>query len=655
MDFIKRFLNFIRQFFFKNQKEEKVWIDWNKARREYEEKYRQKKSKLNIEKAPYVSYYEDDLFDFKNQLPIDDGSDATKDFNFDTLKVKDLYRNKKEIVAFLKCKQSVSCEDIEKLVNMRDRMLKIKKPIEKFAIQNQTITDPKKFIESLKKTEFYRSHNFGCVSYLYKDLNAYIDTLVEFINSDDKKSFDFNERYASIYNETTSNDNNNDDDIDPAVCLYDLYDENDFNEVVVIFNEKTKLELGTKKYAEALEFPFYFNISIYTDCYMSLGEFFKLYNVTRCCSIVLMSKYDKFNDYMIYKTFFGEQRVPVNMGLLYYILYKNTIELPQNVRKTFQNYVIHRLNTTKCTLALSKSNFYPQIQVPLPNALFYSCYISTIIFQGHEIHLYQERLKELHPYFKDMFAMLKMCNFNVCYYHIKERAKHIYLYQSIDGYVYQIINTSYETTNRDYYSIRKLKPRAAVKYLDKIFNDIDITLSDHVKCYYSYDGYMPGSEQIHPRTMRPRVVIESNDNNVVCSYEELRKAVLEVTINNNGTFTYSKLENKKLDMSRVVPLYKLFQNYVFKKKRYPKLCDYQKYVVRRLLLESEKICLFDENIEVYVDNVYKNYMEFLNKYDVKEFIEACSKSAKLKDRIAIEGYSDDVYVYVKNVVCNWVQ
>ncbi|AYN45047.1 p94 [Alphabaculovirus alterspexiguae] len=685
--------------YYNNYKYKNYLYDLLKCKQpKYFEIYKSKReNEINIKdysgvyRAPYVSYYEDYVFDYKTQLPIDDNLKSTKKFDFDTLKVKDLYQNKREIVSFLKSKysnvgdQSQLEEVIEKLVNMRNRMLKGKEPIKEYAFQKEIMTNTTKFVNLFKKTEFYRARNFGCVSHLYEDLNVYIDILIEFIRSDDKKVFDFNERYANYYcnKPLASIDTIEDFPVIEKDSIYNYYDESDTDTFFLHFhhdiNINTQFDSDDDRYAEALEFPFFFNIVIFARLFEPitiLNKKINHYSKETVTVLLLSPKYDKYNDYVIYKRFFNNQKVPLNMGIFYYILYKKIIindskedifvglsrydqETQYKICQAFKNYVVHRLMTTNCTLSLTKNDFFPQFQVPLVNALLYSCYVSTRIFKEHPVYFYQERLKQLYRYVDDLLMMLELCDlklelcnyrmcrvvnnkkFKICKKYIKNRVSSIKAYEDSHVYLKRIIELSYEKSSKGNYTIAKLKPVAPIKYLKKIFN-FDVNLNDIFYCYYKFGDMLPGKEVINQHTMRP-CVMESSDENV-SYYEKLHKNVLEITINDDGSLLFSKLGNKKVDFKKVVSLYKLFQHFVFLNNNYPEFYEYNEYVMKRLIKEK-KFCLFDENIELCIKKVYKNYIKFLIKYDLiypATFINACNRSKTIQDRLAIEGHSDKI-------------
>ncbi|QEI03470.1 P94 [Spodoptera cosmioides nucleopolyhedrovirus] len=660
-------------------------------------------------KAPYLSS-KIDCFDFKTQLPIDDAKvvyDSDNYFDYDAITVQSLYSNKKKIVAYLKFKYLNSdkrndvAEEMKSIREMRDRLLAGKKPfMAPVTIENRIVFDAQSFTKSLMKLEFFKYKKSICHSYLYADVDAFVGTIMKFL-CEPSASFNFNRVYTERYNENVGKGIEEleekklkemnakrlkDFPMAKMITFRDCYDEiEDAKEKVVelnleYFNKHVGRLLDDEDYdlMETFEFPLIlFNVAeienkrypvSFSGRYSLVENSLDSFDDDKCMVLVMSPKFDEYNDHLIYKTLFRGRQVPVKMGLIYYIIYriaKTSIggffkEYSDELRK----YTLRRILMTKCSLSLSTLKFYPRLQVPLMNAVYYSFYVSGKIFKKQYLHFYQERIRELYPYAECFYNILMLYGGERGIVHEVVRGSETRtLYrarffrrqarQAIVDDVLHLIKSSFQKTDRGYMiwsshddsNDNKAIRNKPIHDIHKIFNFLG-DLNKYVHSYYSYQ-YMGGvgREVIDKRTMRPRFVIKKTDKSVYTFYDALTKAK-SLYLTENGAFRCECGDRIAFDFDRMLSLYKLFQSYTIKHKKFPSLEEYNLYVYNKSNnREDGKICFFDPNVAEYIDNVYKHYMYFIknNKVSVESFIDALKKSENLYDRIRIEdnGINDE--------------
>ncbi|QNV47825.1 p94 [Alphabaculovirus altersperidaniae] len=692
-------------------------------------------AKANVKtttRVPYLSF-ENDPFNFDTQLPIDEGvfdEDNEKFFDFESVTVQSLYREKKKIVAYLKSKYlNVSDkevdvdEEIRNILKMRNRLLMGKSSFNApLSIEVEVVTEINWFVTDLYKIEFFKHKNNIPHSYLYPDVNAFAGTLIDFMR-DRSESFDFNRVYADKFNRNISKRQPqrietktlNDYPIAKKLNFIDRYNERrDAKKVAVTLNvdivKNFIKDSIDNNLMETLEFPFILFDMNKLDSYDAslnnnrpknraasraaaaaasgdiqlAGNYSLMKNLLNGKSIdvdnnnnndddnkrklilVLSPKFNKCNDYLIYKLLFDGRRVPVNMGLVYYVLYaianKVICEKSKKYSSKFKSYMFRRILATKCSIGLTTSEFFPQIRVPLLNAVFYSYFVSTRMFQNHPVHFYQERLKELFPYANSFYEILSLyCDYEetAAYgfllrkFAATQRPEIIRWYESVDNDVRRVIKSSFVKSDRGY-MIRSFEFDKPVNMLKKVFN-FPVHLNKYVHSYYSF--YLDvGKETIDRRTMRPRFVICKTPEKTTTYYDMLMLTGMDSYLENDGFFVYrciKNLKNVKLDISKVVSFYKLYQNCVMKYKKFPTIDEYHLYVYDRCTRrKDDKICFFDENIVKNIDSVYDNYTDFIktNNVGVTRFICAIQESERLVDRIRIEENGIDDVPTIRKIV-----
>ncbi|ABM45809.1 94 kDa protein [Spodoptera frugiperda multiple nucleopolyhedrovirus] len=663
--------------------------------------------------VPYCSYW-DNPFVIENQLPIDDENEDNKDnkdknnddndvvdednvatstVDFGDITVKSLYVNKKKknIVAYLKKKylnkkNENDKVDREKIKLMRHRLLiSVPKPFKRtLSIEKEFVTDHHLFKSNLKKFSFFKEKKNIPTSHLYPDVDAFTETLLDFLD-DRSDEFDFNKVYKNRYNAFYENDN-----IFKGIVYKDLEqvpvmthkeqcrldDVEDAHVMVVRFNRfylKTCLKPKIKKhFMDVLEFPLFM---LDKNCNILINEKYGQYvryrdikdkmNDYSSLNIVLSSKCDDYNDYNVKDFFFDSKNAPANMGLLYYVLFWVSFH-GLGLNLDFQEYMLTRVKQTRCTLGLStSSDFFPQIMVPLPNALFYSCYVSTVLFKNHPMYFYQERLKELNSYSCDMrFLLQKIFGEDFLDYYnkkVRNRSNEIKNYDTLDNDIKNLILESYKSDDFGYH-YTKILPGSRLLQLNKIIN-FNINFDDYIHTYYEHVqfffarsvSYNIKLSFIHDSTMRPRLQKRRyyDPDDAVCNIHKFIQGMMNPIVLSNGLIM--KRNISKIKLSKFLDLYKAFQECVGSLRKFPNLNEFHIFVHKKFVNRNNKICLFPENFISLIDGVHKSYTSFLKnkKVTVPQFLHVIERTNDYKVRVKEEGFSkyvgSEIVKYLENI------
>ncbi|CDG72850.1 Unknown (Ac134) [Spodoptera exigua multiple nucleopolyhedrovirus] len=650
----------------------------------------------NQRKVPYLSFF-DDPFDINSQLPIDDPNvvyNHKNDFDYNAITTHSIYEKKKEMVAYLKFKFSNPSlnerdvyEELKNICGMRERLLARRKPFSTpLTIENKIVTTDVSFTRNLLKIEFFKYKKNIPHSYLYADVDAFVWTLCKFLinrNDDKSSSFDFNGTYIETFNKNIGKDIDEkrqqnvdrlnakqlkDFPIASKIDFFNIYDENTDADVKVLeinlnFFKQCLKNLPndeTSNLMDIFELPLVLfhvqdieyrkSLVSFSGRHSSIENSLDVINDKKYIVLIMSSKFDEYNDYLIYKTIFNGHRVPVNMGIIYYMIYRiaqtSIGGFFKNYKDELSKYTMRRILMTKCRIAFTTSKFYPQLMVPLMNAVYYSFFVSKKMFENDPIYFYQERLRELHPYAKSFYNILNMYRSEkngIVYLEkgVTRRAAWLNRWgaQLVDDDIKRMIRKSFIEDDHGYmirdFENERDKP---VNMIRKAF-ETRIDLNNYIYSYYSYENRSNlGNEIIDKYTMRPRFVINKGPGYVITYYDMLphtRSSYLD----DDGVFKCYPNNNVPFDFNKVISLYKTFQNYVKKHRKFPKINDYHLYVYNKYNKRADgKICFFDARFVNRIDKVYNNYMKFIKDNDIKVpiFINAIERSERLYDRIRIE-------------------
>ncbi|XP_037302040.1 uncharacterized protein LOC115440355 [Manduca sexta] len=95
-------------------------------------------------------------------------------------------------------------------------------------------------------------------------------------------------------------------------------------------------------------------------------------------------EFDRYNDYILSATYFDSKKINFNVGLFYYVLWKNCDNkewMDKNVVAQFQKYAMRRISLTVCKIGLSSLPLDPQINTSLLTALWYCVELVFLYFQ----------------------------------------------------------------------------------------------------------------------------------------------------------------------------------------------------------------------------------------------------------------------------------
>ncbi|AUS94174.1 P94-like protein [Trichoplusia ni ascovirus 6b] len=343
------------------------------------------------------------------------------------------------------------------------------------------------------------------------------------------------------------------------------------------------------------------------------------------------SHYDKYNDYILSATYFNGKKVKYNIGLFYYVLWKNCEfkkRMDRNVVEQFRKYAMRRISETVCNIGLSSLPLDPRVNTTLPTALWYCVELSSEIFKNDPQHYRQERLRKYYWLTCYMIEILTWFNYDLNLEFIEKRT--------------ELISSAM--------TLRKIQNhREKVYYLlKKIFNCKDGFLVSEIKNpsnLYKLNYLKLDYKGI----LRDDIVEEKVHLN---DYVHLMyfKGDLEASKAGTGTFeifektcpsSFAFDQDKSfyteaidsLEDDRVLSLHKLFIDYVEKSHKNPTLADYLVYVSARKKFHGDLITLFPSNILFELKDMHECYQKVVKKVGVKEFLEVCEPHFMRMERI----------------------
>ncbi|XP_038220885.1 uncharacterized protein LOC119838829 [Zerene cesonia] len=637
-----------------------------------------------------------------------DCTDISKEFNYDKINIDNFVEEKEDLKSYIKLKfigklkqDAKALREIDKLKKLRDRLfreLTSKTDTNKLKVNLDT-KDKNVFLSEFVKTDWYKSLNAPVYS-VKVDIEKSIATLINYIVSDSKSySFDalkFDTKYdksAETEQMTDDLDFKNEEEIEfpdviltedkgiPVVLLTDfkLMDKIIFHRTPSS-NEVTPASFS--KFKSTMECPLFLVND--KDISGSIGYFYTL-NVYKQLlandvktdprtrkpfhgGIVLTStdQFDKYNDYIISATYFDCKKINYNVGLFYYVLWKNCENkewMDKNVVEHFKKYAMRRISETVCKIGLSSLPLDPPENTSLLSALWYCVELSSYIFKNDPQNFQHERLRMFHGVARYMIEILKHFQYDLDHESIskrrelisnvmilkripKQREKIYYFLENIfkteEGFLISEIEKPFNI-----YKLNYLKYDHRNILRDEVVDEV-VHLSNYVH-FLHYVGDLEASKagkgtfEICEKTFRPYFVIDRNTS----FYEELVKSTRKVVIKNDGDndkieVAYEPID--KLEFDRILSLYKLFIDCVKDLEKYPTLVEYIEFIQKRKKFHEDIVTIFPPNVYLDIENVYDNYQKIVNNVSVEEFIKACescvNRFARIKEEERVK-FRDD--------------
>ncbi|XP_045496697.1 uncharacterized protein LOC123695044 [Colias croceus] len=626
-----------------------------------------------------------------------DVTDVSKEFDYNKININNYSVEKEELKSYIKLKfigktkqDAKSLQEIDKLKKLRDRLFKeitLKTDSDKPKINLET-KDKNIFLSEFVKTDWYK--NLNSTEYSEKvDVEKSISTLINYIVSDSKSySFDalkFDTKYDKSAETEDINDDVNftaDEEIEfPDVILTDdkgipvvLLAE--FNLMKKIIFHKTPSSnvvspASFSKFKSTMECPLFLVND--KDISESIGYFYTL-NVYKQLlandvrtdprtrkpfhgGIVLSSTdfFDKYNDYIISATYFDGKKINYNVGLFYYVLWKNCENkewMDNNVVQQFKKYAMRRISQTVCKIGLSSLPLDPPEITSLLTSLWYCVELSSNIFKNDPLNFHHERLRMFHGVSRYMIEILKYFNYDLDLESISKRRElisnvmHLKRIPNPREKIYHLLENIFKTEEGfliseidkpcNMYKLNYLKFDHR-KILPEEVVDQVVHLNDYVHflhCVGDLEAPKAGQliHEICEKTFRPYFVIDQNTS----FYQELVRNTRKVVIKNDGDkdkieVDYEPIGN--LEFDRILSLFKLFIDCVKDSIKYPTLVEYIEYIRKRKKFYEDTVTIFPSYVYFAIKNVYEKYQKTISNVPVEEFIKRSESCTNRFDRV----------------------
>lgn len=599
-------------------------------------------------------------------------------YNYDDVTPQNFEEKANDLMSYIKLQFITSnssdakvLEEIKKLKSLRDRLMAYEvsgnqEPI--FGTKNR-----EEFVAIFKSSKYYKS--------LYSDVQTFkikvdklICTVINYLHND-KKSYDFDALRVEQYCEAISNVEEKEvDDIEygdaQIIEFPDCILDNERGVPAILLTNVNLLSaindnVSLTKFKKTLEFPLYYMAS--EDVKQSIEYFYNVETIKSLLehkisvsprarkpftgALVPTPEFDVYNDYVLLKTYFNGKLVPVNKGLMYYVLFKhmtNAEYINADVCEYFRHYVIHRIVNTICPIAFTRQPLEPQMMVSLPAALWYTVDIATELFAKDPIFFAKERLREYTYYAGDMITMLEWCCYTLDAETIKSRSDTLLTInalkrvQGYDNKLMFLLRLVFE--QRHGFIVDAFKNKKEIEKLNlldidhtKMIDEKVLSRSVNLNNYAFFYNKMTETKfnVIDMRTMRPRFVCESDGGGgEVSFYDHLFKLSRNVSADNNNDIQLEPVT--KLDLRKTVSLYKMYIAYVDTYRCYPLLLDYQEFVCERYRVRDGKAGIFSWDIIENIAQVHLEYNKLTTNMSVDEFLSRAKPSINRTQRIVME-------------------
>ncbi|XP_047998229.1 uncharacterized protein LOC125235707 [Leguminivora glycinivorella] len=625
-----------------------------------------------------------------------DNVNISEEYDYGKVNLDNFVVEKENLKSYIKIKyintfkhDVLALEEIEKLKNLRNRLfaeLSSKSPHHNSDERNLNTKDKKIFLREFVETDWYKNLN-ATIYNMKVEVEKAITTLINYIVSEKKSySFDalkFGTKFDNLIEEEPIVDVNfpAEQEIEfPDIILDDekgipvilLTEFNMLNKLIFhITNDSTQVSPASfNKFKSVMDCPLYLLND--SDISESIGYFYTL-NVYKQLltntnkteprtrrpfhgGLVLIDtdEFDKYNDYILAATYLDFKKINYNVGLFYYILWKNCENkewMDRNVVEQFKKYAMKRISRTVCKIGLSGLPLDPTHVTSLPTALWYCVELSSILFKNDPINFNHERLRMYYGVADYMIEILKYLDYDLDMESIEKRKdviRHVMILKRIPTdreKLYYLIERIFKKVNG--FLISEIEnPCNIIKltYLnldhktmigDDAFNDDEVVhLNDYVHLlYFIHDDTKVG---INEKTFRPFFTIDNNKS----FYAELFKVTKNAVINNDSdtdkiNITYNAIDS--LEFDRLLSLYNLFIKCVTDSDKYPTLDEYTEYILKRKKYHGDLINIFPPNVIKQIDEVYSLYQHIITKVDFNEFINVCKTYVSRIQRVKKEG------------------
>ncbi|XP_037296365.1 uncharacterized protein LOC115440338 [Manduca sexta] len=522
-----------------------------------------------------------------------DSTDISVEFDYDKINIKNFDSEKDNLKSYIKLKfltkskrDASALHEIDKLKKLRARLFEelTSESNVKHNQVNLETKDKSLFLLEFVRTDWYRSL-FIDVREMTVEVEKSIATLINYIVSE-TKSFSFDAlKFDTKFNKSVEEEPILDVNFpaEQEIAFPDIILDDDKGIPVVIL---TKLSLLDKiifhensssgevmpasfnKFKSMMECPLFLMND--KDISESIGYFYTL-NVYKHFlenninteprtrrpfhgGLVLIDtdEFDRYNDYILSATYFDSKKINFNVGLFYYVLWKNCDNkewMDKNVVAQFQKYAMRRISLTVCKIGLSSLPLDPQINTSLLTALWYCVELSSCIFKDDAQNFNQERLRMFYGVAHCMLEILEYFNYNLDLKSIerrKELISHVMILKRIQKRrekVYYLLERIFKTADGflvseiekpfNLYKLNYLKLNHKEILRDDVVEET-VHLNDYVHLMH-FVGNLETSaagkstHEICDKTFRPFFTIDQNKS----FYTELVNITKKVVISND--------------------------------------------------------------------------------------------------------------------------
>ncbi|KAK9887815.1 hypothetical protein WA026_000130 [Henosepilachna vigintioctopunctata] len=623
---------------------------------------------------------------------LHDSVDIASDFDYDKINIDNFDSELKNLKSYIKLKFLQSSKhdaralaEIEKLKKLRGRLfyeLSLKPDHMRPTVELET-KDRYVFINEFKRSDWYK--NLDTTMQDSKvDVEKSITTMINYIISERKSyAFDalkFNTQFAKPVEEEPIVDVNftteqeiqfpdiilDDEKGIPVIILtkFDLLEK-----IIFHGNYSENVQPASfNKFKSTMECPLFLVKD--KDISESIGYFYT-YNVYKQLlangtrteprtrgpfegGLVLTdtNQFDQYNDYILSATYFNSKKIKFNVGLFYYVLWKNCENkewMDRNVVEEFKKYTMRRISETVCKIGLSCLPLDPQHNTSLLSALWYCVDLSSCIFKADPQNFHYERLRMYYSVSHYMVEILKNFDYDLDMKSIDQRRellsevmtlkripnhreKVYYLlakiFKTVDGFLVSEIEKPFNIHRLNYLKLNH-------KTMLPDVNKEEVHLNDFIHLLHFEDHGRASKIEICQKTFRPFFTIDSNKS----FYTELLENTKKVVINDDDKdkVTVSLESTDSLQFVKLLSRFNLYINCVKYLKKYPTLPEYVEYVSRKKKYLDDLVTIFPTTVHSVIKDAYDHYQEIVNKVTVEQFHEVCNSYRSRTERVKAEG------------------
>ncbi|XP_073952033.1 uncharacterized protein [Choristoneura fumiferana] len=633
---------------------------------------------------------------YRNYELLDD-TDISEEYDYDKINFGNFVTEKESLKSYIKLKyinnfkmDGLALQEIDKLKKLRDRLFKeLASDSEKRKVNLNTM-DRTVFLTEFCNTNWYKNLNFPAHG-AKVEIEKSISTLINYISNDKKSySFDalkFDTQFDTPVVEEPIVDVNfaPEQEIEfPDIIMYDdkgipvvLLTEFSLLDKIIFHKTKSSDEVSPasfNKFKSAMECPLFLLND--PDISESIGYFYTL-NVYKKLlenpvkteprtrrpfhgGLVLIDtdEFDKYNDYILSATYFDSKKVNYNIGLFYFVLWKNCENkewMDKNVIEQFKKYVMRRISVAKCKIGLSSLPLDPPETTSLLSALWYCVELSSVIFKDDPQNFMHERLRMHYGVANRMIEILKYFKYDLDLEFIVQRRdliRHVMILKKIPTRVekvYYLLEKIFKNINGFLVSeiehpsnlnkLNYLKLSHKGMLCDDVIEE-QVHLNDYVHLMHFVDDPNLSANstpnfKMCEKTFRPFFTIDQSKS----FYSELVKITKKVVISNDDNkdtikITYDSLDS--LEFDKILSLYNLFIKCVHDSEKYPTLPEYVEYIAKKKKFSGELVTIFPSNVYIAAERVYSRYQDIMEKISVDKFIKAGKSYVTRLDRIKAE-------------------